>query len=134
MKTLIKKSTGEYCTVINREIITSTNPIFISDRIEKTELAQLYEVNDLDIADVFFTTKRDHKIDYVLVVYLGENKELHYFTGICKAPIEFTIQPINTTEYVLALKLKYKKEAELFCEQINKLYSTNYKVEPHMYM
>jgi len=77
-----------------------------------------------------------------LVTDVSDNGQLYYYCGYFKdAFFPKNVQkvvkiPANTNNYMLAMKIPYKEEAELICEKINEQHMMPFKyhVERHMYM
>lgn len=68
-------------------------------------------------------------ISYVLVVDVSDTGNLYYYTGIFDNDI-----PINTINYIEALKMQFKDECEILCNKLNdKNKYFLYHVEEHGY-
>ena len=60
------------------------------------------------------TNKKEGSISYVLVLDVSDNEQLYYYCGYFKNGI-----PINSVDYVKAMKIAFKDEAEEICDKIN---------------
>jgi len=83
--------------------------------------------------------KKAGTTSWVLVCDVTDNGKLYYymgyFTEVYFGPGDTPLYPNNTNDYVFAMKIPFKDEAQHICDEINKL-DTPYKyhVEGHQYM
>lgn len=81
--------------------------------------------------------KKEGFVSYVLVCDVTDNSQLYYYCGYFKYLNQSDeMVPINTNDYTKAMKIPFKDEAELICEEINKpkYKPFTYHVEEHVYM
>jgi len=81
--------------------------------------------------------KKEGFVSYVLVCDV-DNGIICYYTGwfrlVKGARFQRSI-PQNSNDYIYAMKIPFKDEAELICSKINKLETAfKYHVEEHMYI